>query len=91
MSYYIVKLVVFSLFIFLNIESLLNIMAFNIVTRSNALDNVSARKLGSKRSFTCYCIAIYYPDVALLYYITRFFVAILYCLVFLLMSFLVLF
>ena len=51
MSYYIVKLVVFSLFIFLNIESLLNIMAFNIVTRSNALDNVSARKLGSKRSF----------------------------------------
>ena len=51
MSYYIVKLVVFSLFIFLNIESLLNIMSFNIVTRSNALDNVSARKLGSKRSF----------------------------------------
>ena len=52
MSYYIVKLVVFSLFIFLIIELVLNIMSFNMVTRGNAMANKSAQNVGSKRTYS---------------------------------------
>ena len=53
MSYYIVKLVVFSCYsFFLIIELVLNIRSFNMVTRGNAMANKSSQSVGSKRSYS---------------------------------------
>ena len=61
------QLVVFSLFIFLIIELVLNIMSFNMVTRGNAMANKSSQSVGSKRSYThtyIYYIIYIYQDCA---------------------------